>query len=334
MTNDERWRVGWRVGRKEPLMNTKKDSLRRKEWAGDGGEPTLFVCQNFGDGCGDGFGRELGEIAAAGGWAGGRLEEAGGRREDRAGAHGVGRTEEGEEGDAEGVGEVHAAGVVGDEEAAGTEARGVVGEGGAAREVFDAGGGKTGGDGAGERSVVGRAEEDEVRGWKRFDEGAPVGDGPAFGGCVFRARDEADGCGRSGERRVGNGSGQRGAVERSEQAEVAKKIFPELELVMRAFVEIGRDTVGVGQKRARFAGADEAEALTAAAEPSLEVAAEGIGEEQPHVEMFAAKAQPSRSGRNVFFATRVISASGRAARRARSRGSTMTTSPSQLGRRT
>ena len=87
--------------------------------------------------------------------------------------------------------------VVGDEEAAGAEARGVVGEGGAAREVFDAGGGKTGGDGAGERSVVGGAEEDEVCGWKRFDEGAPVGDGPAFGGCVFRARDEADGCGRS-----------------------------------------------------------------------------------------------------------------------------------------
>ena len=132
-----------------------------------------------------------------GGWAGGRLEEAGGRRDDWARAHGVGRTEEGEEGHAEGVGEVHAAGVVGDEEAAGAEARGVVGEGGAAREVFDAGGGKTGGDGAGERSVVGGAEEDEVCGWKRLDEGAPAGDGPAFGGCVFRARDEADGCGRS-----------------------------------------------------------------------------------------------------------------------------------------
>ena len=43
-------------------MNTKRHSLRKKEWAGDGGEPTLFVCQNFGDGCGDGFGREQPEI--------------------------------------------------------------------------------------------------------------------------------------------------------------------------------------------------------------------------------------------------------------------------------
>lgn len=90
--------------------------------------------------------------------------------------------------------------------------------------------------------------------------------------------------------RVGNRSGEWGAVEGSEQAEVAEEEFPECELVVRAFVEIGGHTVGVGEERAGFAGADETETLTAAGQPSLEIAAEGIGEEEPHVGVLMAEA--------------------------------------------
>ena len=62
-----------------------------------------------------------------------------------------------------------------------------------------------------------------------------------------------------------------------------KKFSQSLKLVLRAFVEICGHTVSLREQRARFAGAHEAEALAAAGEPRLEVAAEGVGEEQPHI---------------------------------------------------
>lgn len=153
--------------------------------------------EKFAQGAGDGGGSEIGEIAAAGGRATGRLEDAGGRRKDGAGADGVRRAEEADQGDAEGVGEVQAAGVVGDEDAAGAEAGAIFRERGAPSEVFDAGGIKAGGDGGGEWGVGDRAEKGEAGGGECLDESAPVRDGPAFGGSVFGAGDQADGLGRS-----------------------------------------------------------------------------------------------------------------------------------------
>ena len=64
---------------------------------------------------------------------------------------------------------------------------------------------------------------------------------------------------------------------------MAEKVSPERELVVVVFVEIGGGAIGVREERARLAGAHEAETLTAAGEPRLEIAAEGIREEDPHV---------------------------------------------------
>lgn len=71
---------------------------------------------------------------------------------------------------------------------------------------------------------------------------------------------------------------------------MSEEVLPEGELVSGAFVEVGGDAVGVGEERARFAGAGEAEALAALGEPSFEVAAEGVGEEEIDVGVCVAEA--------------------------------------------
>ena len=177
---------GRRTKAQGPMTKGKQEVGRRGasgSWRGD----------EFAQGGGDGGGGEIGEIAAAGWRATRRLEEAGGGRKDGAGADGVRRAEEADQGDTEGVGEVQAAGVVGDEDVAGAEAVAIFRERGAPSEVFDAGGIEAGSDGGGERGVVNRAKEDEAGGGESLDERAPVRDGPAFGGGVFGAANQPDG---------------------------------------------------------------------------------------------------------------------------------------------
>ena len=71
---------------------------------------------------------------------------------------------------------------------------------------------------------------------------------------------------------------------------MAEEGFPECELVVGALVEVGGDPVGVREEGAGFAGADEAEALAAAAAPGLEVAAQRVGEKEPDVGVGGAQA--------------------------------------------
>ena len=116
--------------------------------------------------------------------------------------------EERDERHAEGVGEVHAAGIVGHEQTAPSELIGKRRQVGFAGKVFDAVRRKAGGDGGRDRTVVGRAEHHEARLRKQFNEGAPTGDRPAFLGANFPSR-ESDRSANPGFRRAGAAANDR-----------------------------------------------------------------------------------------------------------------------------
>ena len=80
---------------------------------------------------------------------------------DRGGAFGIGGAEYGDDGEADGGGYVHGAGIVAEEEVALREERGEIGDGGFAGEV-DGGTLQFGGDGSGDGKFTGSAEEDYV----------------------------------------------------------------------------------------------------------------------------------------------------------------------------
>ena len=147
--------------------------------------------EEFAQGYGDGGGIEVGEVAAAGRRASGGLEDAERRGEDGAGAHGIGRAEEREERDAEGVGEVHAAGVVGDEQAEGAEAAANSGS-----VVLPAAFSTRAPNPAAMAVVMGASlavpRRTKRSGGERLDERAPMRDGPALGGGVFGAANQRD----------------------------------------------------------------------------------------------------------------------------------------------
>ena len=71
---------------------------------------------------------------------------------------------------------------------------------------------------------------------------------------------------------------------------MTEEVVPEFELMTGAFVEVGRHAVAVREERARAAGALEAEALGAAGQPGFEVAADGVGEEEPDIGVLGAEA--------------------------------------------
>src|SRR5882672_10282397 len=85
---------------------------------------------------GDRFGREVGERAATARRTAGGLEDSGGAAENGARANRIRRSEGRDEWDAESVGEVHAAGVVCDEQSQRAELGGEVEQGGLSRQVF------------------------------------------------------------------------------------------------------------------------------------------------------------------------------------------------------
>ena len=187
---------------------------------------------------------------------------------------------------------MHAAGVVADDGGAGAEGVGEFEKGGFAGEVGDAFGRKAGSDGGGDGGVARDAEKLDagarVNGEEGGEELAPAFDRPAFFGEIFGAADAADdgrGVCRSGR----CGPGERGEVEFALEAEVAEVFFPDGGLVLAGFVEIGGEIPGVREQRAPFAGAQHAEALGRAGEPGLEVAAQGVGEEDMDVGVFLAQ---------------------------------------------
>src|SRR5690606_28959828 len=145
--------------------------------------------------------------------------------------HGVRRAEECNERDAERIGEVHAAGVIGHEKLAGLQPCDVGGQVGLACEVFHALCRESLGNGSGDRTIVGRSEEHETFVGQRADERAPMCYRPALLRIVFGTADEADALARTGWAR------ERSAVQRRVEAEVTKEGVPQSDLVVFAFVE-------------------------------------------------------------------------------------------------
>ena len=114
-------------------------------------------------------------------------------------AFGIGGAEDGDDGEADGGGDVHGARIVAEEEVALGEESGKIGDGGFAREI-DRGVVHFGGDGGRDGEFAGSAEEDYIghgagvraEGVQGF--GETIG-GPAFGGTVGSSGADGYACG-------------------------------------------------------------------------------------------------------------------------------------------
>ena len=224
------------------------------------------------------------------------MQKAGGGGENRAGAERVRGAEESDERHAEGVCEMHAAGVIGHKQAAFSEMIGVGDEVGAPGEVSDLGGRKTGGDRGGDRGITVGAIKHETMLGQAVDESPPMVDGPAFLGVVFGAGNQRD----RQTRLLGAGADRR-TVGSDFKAEVAEHVFPDGSLMTAGLVELGGRTIGVGEQRAPVTGAHQAEALGTAGEPRFDIAAERVGEQEDDVWKARAKAPEVKKIADALF---------------------------------
>ena len=124
----------------------------------------------------------------------GLLLDDGGAKSDRRGAVRIGGAEDGHDGEANGGGDVHGAGIIAEKEMALGEERGEIGDGGFAGEI-DGGFCEIGGDGGGDGNFGGSAEKDDVRVAMREESIERLGEAigrPALGGAVRGASANGD----------------------------------------------------------------------------------------------------------------------------------------------